>query len=155
MPVQYPVVLKEITRDNWRQCARLKVAEGQQNYVATNINSLAMAIYEPDLQPRAIYDSNGDMVGFIMYGWWEDQGAWWIARVMVDKRHQGRGYGKAAIQQVIDMVEREHPDKELGLSYLPTNESARALYLSLGFIETGETFGHEVVARKPPKEKAL
>lgn len=147
------VELREITRDNWRECARLKVAESQRNFVATNINSLAMAIYEPDLYPRAIYNDEGQMVGFISYGWWEDQGAWWIARVMVDERYQGRGYGKAAIQRVIDLVDREHPGKELGLAYVPANESARALYLSMGFVETGESLGDEVVARRPPKEQ--
>ena len=35
------------------------------------------------------------------------------------------------------------------LSYQPENTAARALYASLGFVETGEQEDDEVVARRP------
>jgi diamine N-acetyltransferase len=147
------VELREITRDNWRECTRLKVAESQQNFVAPNAHSLAMAAYEPGLYPRAIYDNEGTMVGFIMYGWWEEKGCWWIARVMVDERFQGRGYGRAAMEQALDIMERERPGKEVGISFVPENSGALALYTSLGFLETDEV-GAEIILRKPCKECA-
>src|SRR4051812_14595321 len=102
MSEEAKIELREINRDNWQECIKLKVAESQKNFVAPNVHSLAMAAYEPGLNPRAIYNQDNQMVGFIMYGWWEEQGAWWIARVMVDERYQGKGYGKAAMKQVID-----------------------------------------------------
>jgi diamine N-acetyltransferase len=37
--------------------------------------------------------------------------------------------------------------RQFALSYLPRNTHARQLYLSLGFVETGETEGDEIVAR--------
>jgi diamine N-acetyltransferase len=37
----------------------------------------------------------------------------------------------------------------MALSYAPDNAVARTLYRSLGFIETGEADGDEVVARRP------
>ncbi len=36
------------------------------------------------------------------------------------------------------------------LSYQPDNEVAKALYASLGFVETGEVDDDEVVARRRP-----
>ena len=38
----------------------------------------------------------------------------------------------------------------VALSYVPENAAARALYLSLGFVETGEKEGDEVIARWTP-----
>lgn len=145
------VELHEITRENWQECVRLKVAEGQQNFIATNDNSLAMAVYEPGLNPRAIYNSENTMVGFIMYGWWEEKNAWWIARMMVDRRYQGHGYGKAALEKVLEVMELERPGREIGINYVPSNQAAEALYTALGFRPTGEDGHGETVLRKPPK----
>lgn len=145
------IELREITRDNWVECVRLKVDETQKNFVASNDNSLAMAAYEPGLNPRAIYNSEDTMVGFIMYGWWDEKGAWWIARMMVDKGYQGQGYGRAAIEQAIEVMEQERPGQEIGLSFEPANHAAAALYAKLGFQLTGEDGDGETVMRKPRK----
>lgn len=41
----------------------------------------------------------------------------------------------------------------LGLSYDAENARARRLYASLGFVETGERAGDEIVARRLPAER--
>ena len=41
------------------------------------------------------------------------------------------------------------PSPCVWLSYEPENEVARALYLSEGFVETGELDGTEVIASRP------
>ncbi len=61
------MTLREITRENWLQCVRLKVAPEQEPFVAPNGVSLAQSKYEPEWVPLALYDDD-EMVGFVMYG---------------------------------------------------------------------------------------
>jgi diamine N-acetyltransferase len=149
MNLRPAVELRPVTRENWEEVCRLKVAESQQGFVATNAHSLAMAAYEPGLYPLGIYNGQGDLVGFIMYGWWEENQGWWIARVMVGEHHQGRGYGRAAIEMVADRVKHDHAGEAINLSVVPENTGAASLYESLGFRATGEKLGHEIVMSKP------
>ncbi|NTW45075.1 MAG: GNAT family N-acetyltransferase, partial [Anaerolineaceae bacterium] len=66
--------------------------------------------------------------------------------LMVDRYFQGKGYGKRAMQIVIDEI-RKRPDINLiKLSIEPGNLYAENLYRSLGFEKTGELVeGEEVM----------
>ena len=64
-------------------------------------------------------------------------GSYLIWRFMIDKKYQGKGYGKKAFQLAMDYV-RTFPvgeAKYCWLSYEPENEVARNLYASFGFKE--------------------
>lgn len=50
------VALREITKANFHECIRLKVAADQAEHVAPNVYSLAQAKVNPLLHPFAIYD---------------------------------------------------------------------------------------------------
>jgi diamine N-acetyltransferase len=140
------MTLREITHENWLQCVHLKVAPEQEHFVASNGVSLAQSKYEPEWLPLALYDDE-EMVGFVMYGVYREEGKYWILRVMVDHRFQGRGYGRAAMRLLLDRL-RATPDcDEVAISYEPENEVARRLYASCGFRETGEVLEGETVAR--------
>ena len=71
-----------------------------------------------------------------------------IWRLMIDKRYQGRGYGREAIKLALDFIRTWPCGKaELcELSYEPENEVGAKLYHSLGFVENGEMDGDEIVA---------
>jgi diamine N-acetyltransferase len=139
------VTLRPITKDNYKDCIRLKVASGQENFVAPNVFSLAQAAYEPHVLPLAIYEAE-TMVGFVMAQHLSDKGIPFIWRLMVDAEHQGKGYGKAGIQQMVERLKAMPGCQRIGISYMPDNETARQLYLALGFVETGEMDEDEVVA---------
>ena len=73
------------------------------------------------------------MVGFTMYEIKHSVG--FILRLMVDKAHQGKGYGKAAMVEVIRRL-RLNPDVEIiGTSHRRENETAAKLYDGLGFVD--------------------
>jgi diamine N-acetyltransferase len=79
---------------------------------------------------------------------YRDEGKYWIMRVMVDQRFQGKGYGRAAMELLLDRL-RATPDcDEVAISYEPENAVARRLYASVGFHETGEVVEGEAVARR-------
>jgi ribosomal protein S18 acetylase RimI-like enzyme len=41
------------------------------------------------------------MVGFVMYGIDADDDNYWIYRLMIDARHQRKGYGRAAMTELL------------------------------------------------------
>lgn len=136
------VTLRDVTRENWVECARLKVAEAQSAFVAPNVWSLAESKYDPAWIPQAVY-AGEEMVGFVMYG--VEDGAGWILRFMVDERHQGKGYGRAAIRAAIRRLRALAGGGPIRLSVVPSNTGALELYRKAGFVETGEMSHGEAV----------
>jgi diamine N-acetyltransferase len=150
--------LEKVNIDNFYPIGKLKVRRDQQNFVAPNVWSLATA-YVATIsggypQPFGIY--RGDKpIGFLMVGYYPsleyakkyaEEGeatpyfmdkSYLIWRFMIDKRYQGRGYGREAMQLALDYV-RTFPvgeAKYCWLSYEPKNDVARNLYRSFGFVE--------------------
>jgi len=149
------VTLKSITSENWRQCSKLEVADDQRSWVAPNVTSLAESAFEPEakLVPLAVYDGD-TMVGFVMCGHPHYQGrdVWAIFRLMVDKDQQGNGYGRAAMEQVIQIIADQPDCTEIYISYQPENVIAEKLYESMGFLDEGQMIGDEVLVRLPVRK---
>ena len=145
--------IRPVSRDNWKELIRLKVREHQMQFVASNLYSIAEAQFGDedeghwDLHPYGIYDG-GTPVGFLMYGvnFEHSRQQAFISRLMVDDQHQGKGYGRFGMQKMLEMFRADERIKAVGISYEPKNEAARKLYASLGFEETGEMVGQEVLA---------
>ena len=57
---------------------------------------------------------------------------------MIDEKHQGKGYGKLALNQVIDWVRSLEAFEEIRTSYVPTKNGADGFYEKFGFVETGK-----------------
>lgn len=126
--------LAEVTAKNWHDVIALELDDAQQDLVSSNLYSLAEAKFSPLARPRAIY-AGDDLVGFLMYDLPDadepDRAA--IYRFMIDRRHQRRGYGKAALEQAIAEI-RAHPGVgTISICYAARNP-AKPLYDSLGFV---------------------
>ena len=144
---------RPVTLENWESLIDLKVREDQREFVASNLYSIAESKYgiedegHWDLFPYGLY-VDGKPVGFAMTGLNLDhprhQGL--ILRLMVDKRYQGKGYGREAMKVMLEMFRAEARVEAVIISYEPQNHVARKLYSNFGFIETGEMIDHEVVA---------
>ncbi len=137
------VELKDVTAKNWRAIARLELARDQKDLVADNLHSIAESKFDPDARPRAIY-AGGEPVGFLMYDASDDEAL--IYRFMIDRRHQGKGYGRAALVLAIDEIRAMPKVRKVSISYMPDNNAAKAFYASLGFIEVGVDEDDEMIA---------
>lgn len=144
MKTKQDIELREITMENFRECIRLSVADSQRNFVASNMYSLAEAKADSVSNPLAIY-ADGQMVGFTMYCFEPENGTGYIDRLMVGAEHQGQGYGRTAMMEVIDRLQNTPDCRRIRTSFHPENEVADALYASLGFQKTGELDEGEVV----------
>ncbi len=67
----------------------------------------------------------------------------YLWRFMIDHRHQGCGYGTAAMELVFDRVRSFPEGDELYLTYVPDPDGPRAFYARLGFEDTGVVHGDE------------
>ncbi|WP_328466799.1 GNAT family N-acetyltransferase [Actinoplanes sp. NBC_00393] len=137
--------LEPVTADNWRDCAGLAVHPQQRDFVSEVTYYLCLCNYGDTWNPLAVYRGD-EVVGFVMWGVDDDQSRW-IGGFVIDAKHQGQGIGTAVVELLRQQLIAEPGTPNVALSYLPANEGARRLYLSLGFVETGETDGDEVIAR--------
>ena len=140
------VTLRPITRDTFWAVLDLKLHPGQEGFVANNAVSIANAYVEPTFVPLGVY-AGDDLVGFAMYGQHPDTGAWWVIRLMIDRAHQGKGYGRAAMEAVIELMAERVGCEEIVTSFVPSNAVAAGLYASLGFRPTGEIEDGEPLVR--------
>ena len=132
------VTLRPLDRDNLWPVVELNLHPGQEAFVAPNIDSIANAYVEPTFVPLAVY-AGETLVGFAMYGQHPpDIGRWWVIRLMIAAEHQGKGYGRAAMEAVIAMMAERVGCQEIVTSFNPNNAVAAKLYASLGFRPTGE-----------------
>ena len=153
--------LEKINGKNLWDALKLKVSDGQKNFVASNEISIIEAYIAITGNgyafPFVIYD-DGVPVGFLMIGfnahdYWENapkvaKGNYNLWRLMIDKNYQGKGYGRKAVALALDFI-KTFPcgkAKYCWLSYEPENSAARKLYSSFGFVETGEKDGEELIA---------
>ncbi len=138
------IELRPVTKSNFETVISLEVSDDQQQYVASNLYSIAESKIFPECIPLAIYESNRP-IGFLMYAFNPNDESYWVCRLMIDRYFQGKGYGKKTMQAVINEI-RKRPDcTHLKLSIEPGNQGAEHLYASLGFIKTGELVDGEEV----------
>ena len=131
------VELREITRENLDAVLNLKVAEHQKSFVSTTADSLAQAyVYRDTAFPFAIY-AEDEVVGFIMLGYYESRKQYTLWKFLIDKEHQGKGYGKEALKQGITYLKEQFDAKEIYTGVSLGNEAAKGLYKSMGFTQTG------------------
>ena len=141
------VSLREVTRDTLGTILNLKVAASQECFVASNAKSIAQAHFYPETAWfRGIY-AGDDAVGFIMLEINTDKPEYGLWRFMIDERHQGRGYGRAAIGKAIAHVRAQPGAVELLTSVVPGEGSPGPFYQKLGFAFTGEVDAGEHVMR--------
>lgn len=138
------ITLKEIDRNNFFDVIKLKVAEEQSDFVASNMFSLAQAKAFPECVCLAIYHDDV-LVGFTMYCIDEEDKEYWIYRLMIDSKHQSKGYGKAAMEKLIEKIKEDIQHRVIYISFEPVNVWAKQLYEKLGFAEDGRVIDGEVV----------
>lgn len=136
------VELREITAETVRTVTSLKVAPDQEGYVAPNAISIAEAYYEPKAWFRAVA-AGDELVGFAMVYRDPEAGEFYVWRFMIDAQHQGHGYGRRAVELLLEEARRDGAT-HVTLSVVPGENSARDFYAGIGFEETGKVEGGEV-----------
>ena len=138
------VTLREIDQDNVRVVIRLEVAGHQRSMVATNAVSLAQYAVAPKAWTRAVY-ADDEPVGYVLLYDDPDTPEYFLWRFMIDHRYQGLGFGRKALDLVVEYVRTRPQASSLSTSYVPTPGGPGPFYHRLGFVDTGEVDSGELV----------
>lgn len=133
------ISLQKVDESNFIACFDLKLGEGQDKFVSHPVRSLAQAyVYYAQCTPFAVC-LGSEVVGYVMVIYDYDEAAYNIWHLMIDKAHQGKGYGRAAMELALTYI-RTKPFGDANrvlLTVNPENHAACGLYRTLGFSETG------------------
>src|SRR5882757_6254585 len=147
------VHLREITGENRDAVRALRVRPEQERFVASVAKWFEHAATTPEAEPwyRSGY-SGDEPVGFVMLSWNVPPGRpgilgpYFLWRLLIDGRHQGRGYGTAVLDLVVELV-RADGATELLTSHHPAEDGPGPFYRKYGFVPTGEVDNGEPVLR--------
>ena len=148
--------LEPVTSTNWREGLAVSAREGQARFVAA---------YEPVL--LVILAKAAVRVGGVE--WWpfllkdeartvgvvgvadhrEHHKTLTIYHLLIDESQQRRGYGRAALQRIIELSQQSEGCDLLRLAVNPENSAAIVLYQSAGFEVTGTDEDGELEMAKP------
>lgn len=129
------------------------VAEEQRAFVSDVAGSLAAAAEAPEANPwyRGVYD-DGAPVGFVMLAWDVDPaeglvGPWFLWKLAIDRDQQGRGYGRAVVDRLAEII-RGEGGTELYTSYTEGEGGPGPFYARLGFEPAGRHGDEALVVKR-------
>ncbi len=140
------IEFREITKENFWECVELSVSKEQIDFVTSNAISIAQSKVQPECIPLAVYD-NDIMVGFLMYCIDENDGEYWIYRMMVDEKYQSKGYGKQMLEKLLGLIKQDRTRNKIFLGVHKESINAVKLYKRFGFYFNGQVFGNEHIMR--------
>lgn len=140
--------LAPLTADNRDAVAALALDPTQRDFVANPIESLEDADSDPAARFRVVMEGS-QVVGYLMYETLEienlpDEVS--IYRFMIDRAHQGKGYGRATLDALIAEIRTLPGIRRVSICYMPDNSGARELYRKFGFVEMGTDADGEILA---------
>ncbi len=127
------VTLKDITQENFEELISLFVDQEQEQFVASNLYTIAQMQFKEEKIAKGVYVDE-KAVGLIAYDL-EDYDIW---RLMIDARFQGNGYGRKAMEIVLDILRKDSRLETARTSIVVENVAMRNLIVSFGFKENGK-----------------
>jgi diamine N-acetyltransferase len=149
-----------VTEDDDEAVMGLRRGPGQERYLGRMISHFEDAISDAKACPRmwSVHDAEtGQLVGFVMISDSIPQevldanddivGPYYLWRLLIDHRFQGRGYGAATIDAVVAYV-RTRPNAEALLTSCKAGDgSPQPFYLRYGFVKTDRVVDGEDLLR--------
>ncbi|HYX10675.1 MAG TPA: GNAT family N-acetyltransferase [Candidatus Acidoferrum sp.] len=146
-----------VGEDDVEAVVGLRRGPGQDRYLGSMISHFEDAIVDARACPRMWAVKDGEqLVGFVMISDGippetlaaDDDivGPYFLWRLLIDKRCQGRGYGRATLDAVVDYVRARPDGNSLLVSCAAGEGSPQPFYLHYGFEKTGELkWGEELM----------
>lgn len=135
--------LEPVTRDNWRQGLSVRASEEQLHFVADYQPVLLVILAKAAVEvgavvwwPYLLLDDDTTGVVAVTDNR-QRHNALTIFHLLIDQPRQRRGYGRAALAEIIDLGRRTIGCDTLQLTVHLHNAPAIKLYRSVGFRETG------------------
>jgi diamine N-acetyltransferase len=143
-----------VTEEDRAAVLALRRAPGQERFLGSMESHFEDAAAEPRAKPRmwAVHDG-AQLVGFAMISDNIEEldedllGPYYLWRLLIDERFQGRGYGAATLDAVVAYLRTRPGASVLWTSCVPGEGTPRPFYERYGFVATGEIKWDETVLR--------
>ena len=131
--------LAPITEDNWLEAASLSVKDSQKGYVAPAVGILARGYVYRNCNARVFaIENDGMIVGLALVREFTDEPLGYdLQQFMIDARHQGKGYGSAALSLILDELRKEGHFDHVEVCVKKEDAEAIRLYEKHGFTDSG------------------
>lgn len=148
------ITLQDVSYENLRAVIKIyeTLSESDKKHVAPNVVSLAEAYLNYDIAwPKAIV-LDETIIGFVMLGLdnyiakEEDWPVYFLWRFMIGGEYQGKGYGKAVLNMLVDKCKAENI-RYLYVSSTKYDPMPYEMYIKYGFEDTGEVDDGEQVLK--------
>jgi len=142
------VKFKKVIADNWESLVDLELGAGQEDLVVSNLYLVAKTQFDPHARARAVYTGKRE-VDFLMYNVQKAKGKAQeasIYRFMIDRKHQGKGYGCTAMSKALEDIRAIPKVNSISIRYMPENLVAKPFYAIFGFVEVRRDHDDEVIA---------
>ena len=133
------IELFDLTEENWLAIRKLAVREDQKAFLDSALGIIARGYIYRANRARVIGIAHeGECIGAALVKDLDDEPACYdLQQFMIDARHQGKGFGTAALQMILSELEAER--KYDCVEVCVNKEAAEALrvYEKAGFVDTG------------------
>jgi diamine N-acetyltransferase len=149
-----------VTEDDDEAVMGLRRGPGRDRYIGRMVSHYEDAARSPEACPRmwSVHDAEGgQLVGFVMISDGIPRevldadpdivGPYFLWRLLIDVHHQGKGYGRATIDAVVDYLRTRPNADALYVSSVPGENSPMDFYLKYGFVMTDRVADGEQVLR--------
>jgi diamine N-acetyltransferase len=123
--------LVKLDKKNMWQALTLKVEPDQEGFVLEAKSSVAMALMYKTKHAYVEMEGNR-VVGLLVLEMDKRKNYYNIDIILIDRKYQGRGYGKIMLQWAVDKLTQEGA-KELEIGVNRFNHAAKKIYLDIGF----------------------
>lgn len=135
------IKIKSIDELNFMAVVQLELTPAQKEakWLSDNVFSLAQCwLYREnhDCFPNAIYWED-EVVGFVLFEIENGSQELLIWRIMIGQQFQGKGYGRQAVETIIEEAAVNYPERTIVADYVEGNEPMKQLLTGLGFKEVG------------------
>lgn len=139
MKNEHNLCFKPVNHKNRKAIESLEVFPEQAGWIETAGDCMQEADELEQWRPVGIYDG-GMLIGFAMYGFFSETspGQLWLDRLLIDKKYQGKGYGRQAVLALLDRLRTEYASDKVYLSVYESNLKAIRLYQQIGFYFNGK-----------------
>lgn len=129
-----PLKYRWIGRADVSVILRLDLDPGQVERFLGPLSDILTAVRRGPAHTLFGIEAEGEMVGFyVVHPDPRDGACWWLGWFALDRRVQGRGYGRAAMDAIVQRLHRIAGCRRIRLAVTPDNVHARRLYEQVGF----------------------
>ena len=137
-----PLAYRRLARSQHGEIARLSLDPSQVERFLGPLTDILAALRRGPAHALFTIDAAGELVGFyVVHPDARDRSCWWLGWLALDRRQQGRGYGRCALQDILARLRRIVGCRRVRLLVSADNMPAQSLYGCAGFVRVGQDAG--------------